>query len=215
MSLVHSRLCGRTVRSRKRGRAETPFRLAGLVAKTVHKEESVTMVVALPCKARKIATMKMRHGIRYVEWRIGVIGGFLAGAAVSSRNSKELHGGRAQYSTPHRPRQIAVIGGGIPDLGWVRQGTGAKGRWLRRLIEVKRSESARRSAGRQFAGVNCSFYNSQRAVQFKGSRVIDLRHLSCFVVFCPVFRGGCTIFYIFFLSNGAEFFPVLKPPFLA
>ncbi len=68
------------------------------------------MVVALPCSARKIAAMKMRHGIRYVEWRIGVISGFLAGAAVSSRNSKRSIGGRAQYSTLQKPRQIAVIG---------------------------------------------------------------------------------------------------------
>ena len=46
------------------------------------------MVVALPCKARKIATMKMRHGIRYVEWRIGVINCFSPGRRSAAATRK-------------------------------------------------------------------------------------------------------------------------------
>jgi len=65
-------------------------------------------------------------------------------------------------------------------------------------IEVTRGESARRCAGRPFAGTDCFSDKGQGAIRFKGSRVSDLRLLSCFVRF----KGGCTIFYIFSIKWG-------------
>ncbi|MCY3991486.1 MAG: hypothetical protein OXF50_09710 [Caldilineaceae bacterium] len=63
----------------------------------------MTIMIALSCSAAK--QLQYQFGTGYVH-RIGAISGFLAGAAVSSRNSKKLLGGRAQYSTASNPKQI-------------------------------------------------------------------------------------------------------------
>ena len=68
------------------------------------------------------------------------------------------------------------------------------------LIEVTRGESARRCAGRPFAGADCFSDKGQGAIRFKGSRVSDLRLLSCFVRF----EGGMYDILYFFYQMGPK-----------
>ncbi len=66
----------------------------------------MTIVNALQFSAQKNGGNDDAARDAYNEWQIGVASSFPAASAVSCRNSKELLGGRAQYSTASNPKQI-------------------------------------------------------------------------------------------------------------